>query len=250
MVFAHLPEKEKEVEATARVFDEDMVKRAIKSLDKRIERGSKLTFELKMDGANIENRLESLVWQGESTSVEFIVGIPAEYQKTNVFGKLFVSEDNVPIGHITFMLKVGVTGKAAVTENLAETQAKKYKYAFISYASEDRKEVLKRTQVLSRVGLNFFQDLLSLEPGDRWAKKLYKEIDKSDVFFLFWSGAAKESEWVTKEWEYALELKQDTDEKPPEIIPVIIEGPPPAEPPGKLEHLHFNDLNLYYMLGS
>ena len=32
-----------------------------------------------------------------------------------------------------------------------------------------------------------------------------------------------------------------------EVIPVIIEGPPPVLPPPDLEHLHFNDPLIYFV---
>lgn len=123
-----------------------------------------------------------------------------------------------------------------------------YKKAFISYASPDRKEVLKRVQMLELSGIKFFQDLLSLNPGERWERALYREIDGSDVFFLFWSSDAKKSEWVMKEVDYALKRKGNSDFAPPEIIPVIIEGPPLVSPPPELAHLQFNDHLIYFMV--
>jgi hypothetical protein len=121
-------------------------------------------------------------------------------------------------------------------------EARRYSRAFISYASKDRAEVLRRVQMLKSVGIDFFQDVLNLEPGDRWAQELYKHIDESDVLFLFWSTAAKESEWVAKEWQYALEKKGDDF-----IRPVGIEGPPIPAPPEPLRHLHFGDPILYFL---
>jgi hypothetical protein len=126
----------------------------------------------------------------------------------------------------------------------------RYRRAFISYASEDRAEVLKRVQMLATVKVEFFQDVLELEPGDRWERMLYKYIDESDVVYLFWSQAAKKSRWVKREIEYALERrKQDTDDDDirPAIVPVIIEGPPHVPPPKQLKDLHFNDKLLYFL---
>ena len=109
---------------------------------------------------------------------------------------------------------------------------------------------MKRVQMLDRVSIDFFQDVLSLEPGERWAKELYKHIDESDVFFLFWSTAAKNSEWVLKDVRYAIDRHAGDETAPPEIIPVLIEGPPPVLPPPELEELHFNDRFLYFIAGS
>jgi hypothetical protein len=79
---------------------------------------------------------------------------------------------------------------------------------------------------------------------------LDRKIDESDVFFLFWSTAAKQSEWVIKEVRYAIERRSGDDLGPPEIDPVIIEGPPPVAPPPELKDLHFNDRFLYFIAGS
>ena len=85
---------------------------------------------------------------------------------------------------------------------------------------------------------------------DRWEKALYKNINNSDLFLLFWSNAAKSSKWVMEEVKYAIGLKEGNDMLPPDIIPIIIEGPPPVSPPGELSHLHFNDHLIYFMAGQ
>lgn len=92
-----------------------------------------------------------------------------------------------------------------------------------------------------------FQDVLDLEPGQRWERELYREIDRSDVVLLFWSSAAAASPWVAKEIDYALALKQGHEDRPPDIAPVPIEGPPIPPPPQRLRHLHFNDALLAHI---
>lgn len=119
--------------------------------------------------------------------------------------------------------------------------------AFVSYSSQDRSEVLKRLQVPSILQqYRIRHDLLSLRPGDIWEQKLKEYIDECDLFLLFWSSAAKRSEYVQKEIQYALKRKQGNDFAPPRIIPVIIEGPPPVPPPEDLKHIHFNDYLTYF----
>jgi hypothetical protein len=54
--------------------------------------------------------------------------------------------------------------------------AKQYRKAFLSYATADRAEVLKRAQALKAAHIEFFQDLLHLEPGERWQRRLFEEI--------------------------------------------------------------------------
>ena len=96
-------------------------------------------------------------------------------------------------------------------------------------------------------GIDFFQDLLSLEPGDQWEKKLYEEIDKCDLFLLFWSTQGKCSPWVMKETAYALARQKKSAGKIPRIMPIIIEGPPPPSPPDELRDIHFNDYLIYIL---
>jgi len=90
------------------------------------------------------------------------------------------------------------------------------------------------------VGIEVFQDVLSLNPGDRWEQELYREIDRADVFFLFWSKATEESQWVLREINYAVKHKGGDEAAPPEIMPIPLELPI-VKPPKSLAHLHFND---------
>ena len=131
---------------------------------------------------------------------------------------------------------------ATIAAAPAQAEARRYQSAFASYASPDRNEVIKRVQMLRAAGIQCFQDVLDLEPGDRWEKQLYRHIDECDVLFLFWSSSAKKSQWVEREWKYALDRKGDDF-----VRPVIIEGPPIVPPPPELAHLHFNDKVLYLL---
>jgi len=121
-----------------------------------------------------------------------------------------------------------------------------YKQIFISYARKDYDKVAPRVQMISLLKNKFFQDICHLNPGDNWEERIFENIERSDAFFLFWSSAARNSEWVKKEVDHALKVKNYIDEKPPEILPVIIEHPPP-EPPKDLKHIHFHDNFLYFV---
>lgn len=250
-VFAHLAEQADALDEIARESDEDARRRVTGKLRKKIKRGTELTFHLLMPGLDVDTPAQSCAWDGEPALVQFGVTVPEDCKPRNIIGTVTVSENSVPIGHLKFKFKI--TGGAAVEaeaqslEPVPAGHMTRYRQAFISYASRDRPEVLKRVQMLNLAKIKFFQDLLTLEPGDQWEKLLYDYIDKSDVFFLFWSTAASESEWVRKEVEYAVNSKAGGGESGPEIIPVIIEGPPPAKPPAELSFLHFNDRLIYFI---
>jgi hypothetical protein len=84
---------------------------------------------------------------------------------------------------------------ATAPESLRQTepagQAARFESFFVSYASQDRAEVLERVQMALQLGKRVFQDVLNLDPGDRWEQKLYLHIDESDAVLLFWSSSAK-----------------------------------------------------------
>jgi hypothetical protein len=203
-----------------------------------------------MPGLQVNEPVQELIWRGNPEAVQFGVRVPKDAVDDEVIGTIHVSQNTVPLGHIKFLLRIESIDGSVSEENQQSEMTntwKRYEYAFISYASEDRPEVLKRVQMLSRLHIDYFQDVLTLEPGERWQKSIYKSIDRSDVFFLFWSTAARDSEWVMKEVRYALEKKGTDKLAAPEIVPVIIEGPPPVPPPDELKDIHFNDTFIYFI---
>ena len=98
--------------------------------------------------------------------------------------------------------------------------------------------------MLNALGIDAFQDVLSLRAGDRWEERLLQELEACDLFLLFWSSAARSSEWVRREVAHALR-RDEADQLA--IRPVLIEGPPVPAPWDELRHLHFNDPALYVL---
>jgi type VI secretion system protein ImpA len=262
-VFAHRPDQGQTAHGLAQAVDERAKKCGFKSLEMKIERGTIITFHLNMPGIDFGTSVESLIWQGRPAYVHFGTRVPPDLSIGTVIGRVTVSLDNTPIGSIIFRLEVAeschgpgafdplLSGKNRHRENAmvpVGERTRRYKKAFISYASKDRPEVIKRVQMLRLARIRYFQDVLKLEPGDRWERKLYRHIDRSDLFLLFWSTNAKESEWVLKETLYAKDRKGGMADAPPDIIPVIIEGPPVPQPPPELADLHFDDYLLYFAI--
>ncbi|MGQ4646079.1 Uma2 family endonuclease [Lyngbya aestuarii] len=244
-VFVHLPEQAEIAKQQAQEFDSDAKQLGVRSLGIPLERGTELTFYLSIPKLEVDEPIQQLNWQGRAESVQFGVTVPDDLSQKTVIGTITVSQNSIPLGHLKFKLSIISTASTAKEPQPLGDAARIYKKAFVSYSSKDRKEVLKRVQGLAVTGIEVFQDILNLEPGDRWGKELYRNIDECDLFLLFWSTAAKESEWVLKEALYALERQGKDGLNPPEIIPVIIEGLPPVSPPNQLQHLHFNDKLLY-----
>jgi tetratricopeptide (TPR) repeat protein len=247
-VFTHGLEKSEEAIKLAKEFDMDASLRQSKTFDNYVKKDATLTFELEIKDIPIEDPIQHLKWKGVTDSVQFMVSVPDTYSKQGLIGKVRVALDNIPIGHFCFKINISVqAGQKKEIDQSNFFPMKNYRYAFISYASKDRAEVLRRVQMLDLLKIRYFQDILSLNPGDRWGKEILNQIDLADVFFLFWSSAARDSEWVMKEVEYAINKKNSNDDNPPEIYPVILESSPVIEPPESLKHLHFNDKIVYFI---
>ncbi len=110
------------------------------------------------------------------------------------------------IATLQFVLEVGVSTRRP--EPLP-TELRRYRSAFASYAREDRDEVLRVIQGLQKIApqLDVFLDVVSLRAGARWQQELQTAINARDVFYLFWSRAARKSEWVDRERRYALSAR-------------------------------------------
>ncbi len=224
----------------ATLADDAAALRVSTTLDVLVPRGAKATVMLIEPRLEITQPVQSIVWRGRLGVANFIVKVPR-----TAYGDLFptvhVAIDAAMVGQLRFKLGIAGSVSAPGPNALQPASPRRYQRAFFSYSSQDRVKALEVAQCYRLAGIEVFQDVLNLDPGVRWERRLYQEIDRCDLFLLLWSRAASESKWVAREARYALERRNDTAEQRPDLLPLIIEGPPVAEPPDFLAHLHFND---------
>lgn len=253
-VFLHLQEQAQSAFALAKEFDDRATRRGARALVASIAAGTLVQVTLSLPGLVVDPAIDTILWNRQPEAAQFSVRIPATHGLGTLVGTVRVMVDGAPLGALRFKLDV-IAGAHSAATLPARIDARRYRRAFVSYASADRAEVLRRVQALRRVGIEVFQDVLDLEPGDRWERELYRHIDECDVVLLFWSSAARASEWVGREIDYAMarqarERSDDDAHDMPAIEPLPIEGPPIPEPPERLRHLHFNDALLYAIAGE
>jgi hypothetical protein len=251
-VLLHTPTQEQSAGQTATSLDPDAERLASVPLSVQLRSGDRVSIAIAIDlaEARVAEPIQELVWTGQMAHCLFFMKI-----MTRVFGveekyirpRIFVRVNGIPAGHVVFKILVKELAPSTAPLPVSE-EAKLYRKAFLSYASEDRVQVLRTAQVLSSIGMEFFQDLLKLTPGQRWEQKLYENIDSCDVFLLFWSRHAAQSEWVIKEAEYALSHANPPNQL--RLHPVILEGPPPVPPPPSLSKIHFNDPIQYIIFAE
>jgi hypothetical protein len=237
-IFLHLPSQAEQASVLATVMDSSAGLKGVQTLEARIEQGARVDITLSVTGPIVEEPVQRMRWIGEPAFCQFLVTIPEGSNGRSFFPIVRIFVEGSPVGRIIFRLSSDASAFGEKPGPRGD-HARRYEYVFVSYATEDRKEVLKRLQMLQITKTEFFQDVLSLRPGDRWEKELYQRISRCDLFLLFWSQAAKDSEWVMKEAEYALKRQQEDPKSEPDLVPVVLE--PDVEPPPSLSAFHFND---------
>ena len=241
----HVDDQADDVASIAAAIDPQAQRRVTKTLRQAVQQGQIITASLDIPSATIDQPVQAFVWRGDIEPLQFIVTVPAQEEAVSTLAKLQVALDGVPVASAVW--RIVLTPDADVAnEDGAYVPLQRYRRAFVSYSSQDRVEVLKRVQGLQAAGLEVFQDVLDLAPGDRWANELYRHIDDADAFYLFWSESSAKSEWVAKEWRYALERSATHPDRRPDICPVILTAPPPT-PPQELSDRHFNDILAYVL---
>jgi hypothetical protein len=156
-------------------------------------------------------------------------------------GSVRIYAHGLQIARVNFVIQIGTENSDICA--LAERE-ERYSSAFASYASADRDAVLARVQGILKIAptLDIFLDVVKLRSGQEWVTELRKEIESREVFYLFWSDNARKSEWVEREWRYALAAKGLDF-----IDPVPLVSPEMVPPPPELAAKHFNDWMLAYM---
>ena len=205
------------------------------------QRGTTVTVKLTARGLGIVPAEQSFVWEGERCLVEFDVGVPEAAAESTIVLKFDVLIDGIVVAMLRTDLQVTRLGATihAPSSPTASTATSAARTAFASYSSKDRERVLDRVAAVRiSAGLDIFMDCLSLNPGEAWKPRLDGEITQRDLFLLFWSADAAESEWVTWEWRTALRRK---GKQALQIHPLQ----PGIKPPEELRDLHFGDV---YML--
>jgi hypothetical protein len=102
------------------------------------------------------------------------------------------------------------------------------KSVFVSYSSKDRALVEPLQAIIALSAGKVFYDHYSLVPGENWRLSIARSIKDCDLFLLFWSENASESEEVKKEFTAAFEANK-------KVVPILIDETPLM---GRLTNLH------------
>jgi hypothetical protein len=243
-VWAHLDNQRSEVLERARENIDRRV--SIKTQGPvRIARGSQLTVRLRIDGVAIDEPEDTVLWEHEIGHVTFCVPIPADTPEGLRAAVATIHLGGLRILSLRFAVELRRATAPARPEPLPIHETR-HRTAFASYASADETAVLARVQGISKgqPDIDIFYAPHSLRSGETWKLRLEEEIERRDVFYLFWSKAARESAHVEWEWRHAIKVRGIDY-----IDPVPLVSPAEVPPPAELAALHFNDWMLARMRG-
>ena len=88
---------------------------------------------------------------------------------------------------------------------------------FISYSRKDMAFARRLAGDLERAGFDVWWDISDLKGGDDWVRFIPAAIESSQYFVVLLSPHSIQSEWVAKEYSYALRLHK-------KIVPAMIKG--------------------------
>lgn len=208
-------------------------------------------MEVRLSGEHltIANPVRVLVWQGQPVEAAFDVVVSSAVAAERVVLGFEVAVNGIPIAHPRLEVDVGGSarrlmgriagfgGRGRSADVAAPTSA------FASYSSKDRLRVLDGVGALEAVGVDVFTDCLDLGAGERFKTRITRELIERDLYVLFWSQNARESEWVTWELDTVLDRR---GELPVRVHPLE----PDVDPPTRLSHLHFGSPGTWVAAGA
>jgi hypothetical protein len=133
---------------------------------------------------------------------------PVDYTKEGYSASLDldVFADDLPVASLRLAIAVNSNVRSKHATSI-ESDAAWYEEIFASYAREDLELVKHLKERYEALGLHMFIDVDDIRSGELWQKTIFKKIDSSDLFQLFWSDNARASEFVTCEWKHALRAR-------------------------------------------
>lgn len=217
-------------------------KQAVKETEKSgfsVSRGTEVTIILTSDDVTVTDETDTRTWNGDCISFDYQFLVPEDYSRKQIAFTCQVLFGGIQITRLHFT--VGLTGGTAARVPV-KVKRRDCRKAFVSYSHKDEKRVLAQLRAITEVAprMIFWLDSQSMDNGDVWRQEIRRAIRNADVFLLFWSVCAMQSDEVEKEWRYAKKKKGIRF-----ILPVPLDPPamcPPPEELGKV--LHFNHRSL------
>ena len=206
----------------------------------RWKRDTQVTVTLSGRGLTVDPPEQTFTWQGGRSLLAFDVTVPDDAEEETIPLKFDVVIAGIIVARLPLELEITARSRK---KGMATATGEPARTAFASYSSKDRLRVLDRVDAIQiSAGIDVFQDCLDLNPGEEWKPRLDSEIRQRDLFLLFWSNAARKSQWVG--WELDTALKEK-GEGALQVHPLD----PEVKPPPGLEKLNIGSVAMWVRKG-
>ncbi|QGJ70500.1 Hypothetical protein PBC10988_21970 [Planctomycetales bacterium 10988] len=186
-----------------------------------------LTAHLQVDGLQVEDPIDCLIWDEEIGNANFFINIPGNARRTVHSGQVSLEIAGILVARLYLGLRVGQKETAPIR---LPARMKRCQRVLACYAEEDRQRVANYLGRVATAIPNW--DVLhkgSDETDAAWDETFKNEIDTRDILYLFWSPAANRSKRVEQEWRTALEMRG------PDFVHVVpLISPNRLAPPSEL----------------
>ena len=218
----------------------------VQDSEQPVPREAELTFVPDVEGVEFNPPCRTFRWQETVHQEQFRLRASQRMNKKPARGHLSVFLGSIRLADVSLTIHVDDACKDGPdTAPLEADTLKRYRRIFPSYSHKDTAIVEQCERFADKMGLGdtYLRDAVALHSGEVWERRLEELIEEADAFQLFWSSRSMHSEFVQREWEYALALG-----RPGFVRPVHWEMPLPAcpekdLPPKALSRVHFQRIH-------
>ena len=241
-VYLHLFEETEQIKALAIESQKNAIRRDYVPLQCKINKGDRVDITLNIYGETLlMSETKSVIWLGHFTKCSFDYFVPKNIDVEELRCVTLMTINDIPIGESRFINNIVESPQALNTEIISH----RYSKIFISYTHKDEWKVKSFHEGLKLMGVEHFFDRAYLKAGNIYPKIIQDYINSADLFVLFWSENALNSEYVEKERTQALKRAfpqiRPRQAAPLSIYPMNIE--PYADLPIDMkDYYHFGEL--------
>ena len=203
--------------------------------------GSQIEITPRIPNILVNPPQQRLHWLGELEEITFRIRYSGKSPShMPCSGFIDVSTQGLLISQIPVSISIeSKRGKLTFQHSNAEMISR----IFASYAREDTAIVEACRTAYRALGILLFVDKHDLLSGQDWNNVIRQNIAKSNIFQLYWSKRAADSNNVANEWKLALLIAEN---RKYEFIRPLYWTKPKVEPqpPQALSHLDFSFLNI------
>jgi hypothetical protein len=200
--------------------------------------GTRLEITPRIAGVSVNPSRLQLTWFGEIEEAVFRIQYDESQGITDFcVGFIDVSASGLLIAKIPVSISFSQTKAQLLWER---SNAQMISRVFASYAREDL-AVNGCKAAYKGLGINLFIDKYDISSGKPWQDVIRRSIGDHDLFQLFWSQYAADSDNVSKEWHLALSIAAQRSE---DFVRPLYWSEPMADPPKDLADINFTFLDL------